>query len=259
MHRTALRLMRTAAMGLLLVAIVGAGTAVAVSEPSATGRPAAPAASVECLEAWVAARETPTVDELRALGFCEIDRRLATLEKLQAAVDGSTALADDHETALEQILAATRSGLSDLRAEIAAGTTAAALRDDVRRVATDFRVYVLVARQVRLVIGADLVVAGVTKAGTAAARVEAAIEAAEAAGKDTTAARAHLVAMTKAIAAAAAAVEDDAGAVLAQTPGGWNAGDAQPILDDARASLKEARTQLKAAVREARAAVADLR
>lgn len=259
MHPTANHLLRTAVPGLLLVATIGTGTAAAAPAAPTPGHAAPPAASVECLEARVAARETPTVDELRELGFCEIDRRLATLEKLQAAIDRSPALTDDHEAALERILAGTRSGLGDLRAEIAAGSTVAALREDVRRIATDFRVYVLVARQVRLVIGSDLVAAGVAKAEAGASRIEAAIESAEAAGKNATAARAHLAAMTRAIEAAAAAIEGDAGAVLGQRPAGWNAGDAKPVLDAARASLKDARSQLRVAVREARSALADLR
>lgn len=259
MHRTIHHLGRAAALNLLLVACVGAGTVAAAPAPTASGPDAAPAASGRCLEAWTAAHDTPTVDELRELGFCEIDRRLETLEKLQAAIDRAQALTDDHEAALEKIITATTAGLRDLRAEIAADTALAELRDDLRRVVTDFRVYVLVARQVWLVIGDDRAAAGVAKAATAAGRVEEAVAAAEAAGKDTAASRAHVAALTSAITAAKAAIEGDAAAVLAQTPTGWNAGQAKPILDAARSSLTDARAQLKTAVREARSAIADLR
>ena len=261
MNRTLQRVLATGTAAVVLAASVGAGATLAApapSDPTAAAPPAVTGAD-RCASAREAAREEATVANLQAVGRCEIDRRLDTVAKLQKAVDGSKALTDAHEADLDGILASTMSGLTALRAEIVAATTEEALRAQIRRIFEDFRVYVLVSRQVRLVIGDDLVAAGVAKAEAGAERVEAAIKAAATAGKDTAASQAHLDAMRKAIEAAVVAVDGDAEDVLDETPARWNDDEAKPVLDAARASLKEARTQLKTAVREARSALADLR
>jgi hypothetical protein len=178
---------------------------------------------------------------------------------LQAAIDRSRALTDAHETSLEGILASTTTGLQALRAEIDAATTVDGAQEDVRRIAEDFRVYVVVSRQVSLVIAADVVAAGVERVEATADRLDDAIEAARAAGRNVGDAPSHLAAMRREADAAARAVEGDAAAVLALTPAAWNAGDAKPVLDAARASVREARGALRTAVREARAGFRDVR
>jgi len=261
MSRTLQRVLATSTAAVVLAASLGAGAALAAPAPSspAAAVPPAVTGADRCASAREAAREKPTVANLQAVGRCEIDRRLDTLAKLQKAVDGSKALTDAHEAALEEILSGTTNGLNGVRAEIDGDTTVAALREDVRRIFEDFRVYVLVSRQVRLVIGDDLVAVGVAKAEAGAERVAAAIKAAETAGKDTAASQAHLDAMRNAIQAAVAAVDGDAEDVLAETPARWNDDEAKPVLDDARASVAKARASLRTAVREARSALADLR
>jgi hypothetical protein len=102
------------------------------------------------------------------VGRCEIDRRLETLTKLQSVVDASTALADAHEAALDNILSSTSAGLRALRTEIDGDTTVEAVREDIRRIFEDFRVYALVARQVWLVKAADTVVVTVARFATTA-------------------------------------------------------------------------------------------
>lgn len=261
MNRTIPRLAATAATALLLAATVGAG-AVLAAPAASVPTPAAPAVRAgadRCAAQWDAVRTDPTVEELQALGRCEIDRRLDSLGRLQAAVDRSQALTDAHETSLEGILASTTTGLQALRAEIDAATTVDGAREDVRRIAEDFRVYVLVSRQVSLVIAADVVAAGVVRVEAAADRLEDAIEATREAGRNVGDAPSHLAAIRREANAAARAVEGDVAEVLALTPAAWNAGDAKPVLDAARASVREAREALRAAVREARAGFRDVR
>lgn len=261
MHRTMHRLAAAGALSLLLAAVVGAGSATAAPGPGTAprGGQALGAAHGPCAAAWEAARTDPTVEELQALGRCEIDRRLDDFGRLQAAVDRSQALTDAHETSLEGILASTTTGLQALRAEIDAATTVDGAQEDVRRIAEDFRVYVLVSRQVSLVIAADVVAAGVERVEAAADRLDDAIEAARDAGRNVGDAPSHLAAMRREADAAARAVEGDAAAVLALTPAAWNAGDAKPVLDAARASVRGAREALRTAVREARAGFRDVR
>ncbi|MBI3744931.1 MAG: hypothetical protein HY264_00090, partial [Chloroflexi bacterium] len=124
---------------------------------------------------------------------------------------------------------------------------------------TDYRVYVLVARQVNLVRGDDRIGAAADRLTSATTRLTDAIAQAKANGKDVTVAQGHLDAMIAAIAKARGEVAGDADAVLAQTPAAWNAGTAKPILDAARDSISAARSDLRTALSEARATLAALR
>jgi hypothetical protein len=254
-----------AILGGLAIALVVAGPALA-----SPGRLQTAGGSVElaartdtgiarCADAWLEAKADPTVANYQAVGFCEIDRRLATLDRLGDLLDDAGALTDAHQAALEDILDGARSGLQSLRTEIAADTTLASLRTDVRRIYTDFRVYVLDARQVALVRGDDRVAAAADRLDAAVVRLTEAIAEAKAKGKDVTAAQGHLDAVIAAIGKARDEVAGDADAVLAQTPAAWNAGTAKPVLDAARASLSAAHADLRTAVSEARATLAALR
>jgi len=258
MNRTLQRILATSATGLVLAGTLGAGSALAA--PPRAADPAADLIGVgRCAPLQVTARAEPTVPNLQALGRCEIDRRLETLANLQSVVDNSAPLTDAHEAKLDAILSSTSAGLRTLRAEIDGDSTVEALREDIRRIAEDFRVYVLVARQVALVTAADTVDATAAGLATSAERLEAAIDQAEAAGKDVKDARAHLATMIAAVDRAAAAVDGVAEPVLGLTPANWNAGNAAPVLREARESLREAGVALRGAMKAARAVLADLR
>ena len=254
-----------AVLGGIAIAVTVAAPALAVpARPQAVGDPLAVQARTDtgiarCAAAWLKAKADPTVPNLQAVGFCEIDRRLATLDRLDGLVGEAGALTDPHKAALTGILSSDKGGLTALRAQIAADTTVAALKTDIRKIYTDYRVYVLVVRQVVLVRGDDRVGAAADRLDAAVTRLSDAIAQAKANGKDVTAAQGHLDAMVAAIAKARDEVGGDADTVLAQTPAAWNAGTAKPILDAARASLSAAHTDLRTAVSEARAALAALR
>lgn len=252
-----------ATTGLLLVATLGAGTALAAPPAAASDDLAASADARlgigRCAPLWLTARAEPTVDNLEAVGLCEIDRRLETVANLQSVVDNSAVLTDAHERALDEILSSTAEGLRALRAEIEADTTVEQLKADIKSIFEDYRVYALVARQVWLVVADDTVDATADGFDTAADRLEAAIDAAEAAGKDVGDAREHLAAMIRHVEAARDEVDGDAEAVLALTPADWNAGDAQPVLREARQSIADARGHLRSALQEARGILADIK
>lgn len=262
MNRTISRLVAIGAAGLVLAGALGAGTALAAPDaaPRVSDPGAARAGVGRCEPLRLTARAEPTVANLQALGRCEIDRRLETLTNLQSAVDASTALTDAHEAALDGILASASSGLRALRSEIDGDTTVDALREDVRRIFEDYRVYALVARQVWLVKAVDTVdVTAAAGFATTAERLEAAIDRAEANKKDVADARKHLAAMVAAVDKAGAEVDGVATTVLALTPAAWNAGAAKPVLREARESVRDARGALREAMKAARAVLADLR
>ena len=248
------------AVAVLLIGTIGAAPAAAGTlAPAPTPRLDSEARHVRCAALWEKALAEPTVANWKAVGLCEIDRRFETLDYLAAVVNRVPALTDEHEAALERILATTRAGLRALRAEIEADTTIAELRIDIPKIAKDFRVYLLVSPQVHLVIAADAVDAAVRRFGPVIERLEAAIDRAEAAGKDVTHARELLAMLIEDVRAADAAVEGVAAEVLVLTPADWNDGTAQPVLRAARHDVAEARDHLRQAVRAAHTIIAELR
>ncbi len=106
-------------------------------------------------------------------------------------------------SALQSEISSTRSGLTSLKATIDAETDIPSLKPDIVKIATDYRVYLLVVPQVNLVNAADAVVVAQSKFATVNTNLAARIAAAKAAGKDTTAAQSDLDAMNASVAAAA--------------------------------------------------------
>lgn len=250
--------------GLLLAATLGVSPALAASAPTvSSGRAGTVQAEeltgrVRCATAWRQANAAPTVENLQAVGYCEIDRRLATIDRLGSAIDNARALTDAHEATLKAILDSSAAGLRALRAEIQADPSVPEVRRDIKRIFEDFRIYALVARQVWLVMAADAAdAAGAALNGTAA-DLASLIAQAEASGKDVTEAKANLAAMQAAIDAALAGVDGVADGVLPLTPAAWNAGTAGPILRDARQAIVDARADLRTAASEARQVIAAL-
>jgi hypothetical protein len=233
-----------------------AGLAVAASAAPVAG---GPAGSTVCSAQAAAARSGGTVAAFRAFGDCEVDRRLTTLGQLTAAINASLALTAADKSALTAEIGPTSSGLTSLKATIDSAVSVVVLRVRIVEIATQFRVYDLVAPQVYLSNAADGVGAVAAQFGKISTELAGRISAARSAGKDTTAAQAALDATNSAIASAIASASPLPGKLLALTPAQFNAGTAGPVLRSARASIVSARDQLKSAVADARAVLADLR
>jgi hypothetical protein len=231
--------------GSLLVVSTGAVTAVTA--------PAGPAGQGVCATPATAARTTPTVAALRAFGDCEINRRFATLTDLSARIAASKVMTSAHAAALQSEIGSTRSGLTSLKAAIDSETAIAALKADIVKIATDYRVYLLVVPQVNLVNAADGILAAQPKFADVNTKLSARIAAAKAAGKDTAAAQADLDAMNAAVTKAVGLATPLPAALLPLTPAQYNGGTAGPVLSNARSTLVQARDQLKAAVADAAA------
>jgi hypothetical protein len=244
-HRLA-ALIASVALGGSLV-IVTAGTVAAVVTT------AGPAGKGLCAPQAAAVKAGATVDRLRAFGDCEIGRRFTTLNDLSSRISASKLLTSSDAAALNGKIASTRSGLTSLKATIDSSTDPAALKADIVKIATDYRVYVLIVPQVNLVNAADGVLAAQTRFADVNTRLTAAIARAKAAGKDTTAAQSHLDAMNAAVTAAVGLAGPLPAALLPLTPAQYNGGTAGPILANARTALGQARDKLKVALAEAKA------
>jgi hypothetical protein len=242
--------LRAIVTGLAIAALI-AVSSVAVASATTPVVAGGPGTAGTCATQAAAVKAGATVENLRAFGDCEIARRFTTLDKLAARVAAAKVLTGAHASALSGDISSTRSGLTSLKATIDAETSLPALKLEVKRIATDYRVYVLVAPKVNLVIGADRVQATKPVFDKLNANLSARIAAARAAGKDTTAAQAALDAMNAAAAQAISLTSPLPGNLLPLTPAQWNAGTAGPVLNSSRAALVQARGLIQSARKDA--------
>ena len=242
--------------GLLLgtsILLVSTGAVAAVTTPSG------PAGKGVCATEATTVKAGASVEDLRAFGDCEINRRFTTLTALGARVSASKTLTSSDAAALTTEIGSTTSGLTSLKATIDAETSIAALKVDIVKIAADYRVYLLVVPQVNLVYGADTVLAAQAKFATINTNLTARIAAAKATGKDITAAQADLDAMNAAVKDAVGLATPLPAALLPLTPAQYNGGTAGPVLNNARTALSQARDDLKSAIASAKACRAALK
>ena len=193
---------------------------------------------------------------LKARGHIAIQARLNEIDRLSALVAGATHLTASNRSALSSKLSADRSGLQTLDSKIQADSDAATLRADLASIVTAYRIYVLVAPQVHLVVAADRVAAFVALGNTIAQKIQTAIDNAKTAGKNVGAAQAALNDMKKQLQLASSAVAGVAAEVIALTPSGYPAN--RTTLESARSSILTARAHLVTARADARKALGDL-
>ena len=205
----------------------------------------------------VASADTAAMRLLKQAGAAAIQRRLTWLGTLQNRVDSATHLAAGDRSSLDSLLSHDVTGLTALGATIAADTDMTTLRNDVHRIADDYRVYVLVTPQVHLTIAADRVDAIAALFTPIENKLQAAVHTAKAKGKDVTAAQAALDDLKAKVAGADAAVSHVPSQVLVLTPEGYPAN--RSTLLAARASLQTARGDLSAARSDITTVLNDLR
>jgi hypothetical protein len=241
----------TALLGSLVLgsSLLFLGAGIVAAAPST----AAPTGHDVCATQAAALKASATVDTLRAFGDCEINRRFTTLTDLSGKISASKTITSSDAAALQAEISSTTAGLTTLKATIDAETGIPALRADIVKIATDYRVYLLVVPQVNLVNAADTVVASQTRFATVNTNLMARIAAATKAGKDTTAAQADLNAMNASVTAAVGLASPLPATLLPLTPAQYNGGTAGPVLSSARTALGQARDDLKSAVASAKA------
>jgi hypothetical protein len=232
------------------VLAVSSAAVVTAASPVVAG---GPAGNGVCATAATAVKAGASITTLRAFGDCEIARRLVTLDKLSGRISSSKVLTSSDSAALSGEVAWTKSGLSALKVQIDSETSLVALRAEVRKIVTDYRVYLLVGPKVNLVSGADGVQATKAVFDKVSTNLTARIAAAKAAGKNTMAAQADLGAMNAAVAQALSLTQPLPAALLPLTPAQYNAGTAGPVLKSARATLVQARGLLQSARKDAQA------
>ena len=200
------------------------------------------------------------LDNLKHACESAIARRLVSLGSLQTTVSSNTYLTSEHKTTLLGEITAEVSGLTTLKAKIAADTSRATLVADCMSIVDHYRVYLLMIPQAHLMIAADASVAIGAKLDDLASKLQADIAKAKAAGKDTTDAQRDLDAMIAATAAGkatAAGVPALIGFTLPLNPADYGADHADVV--SARQMIQKAHDDFVHARADAKQVIADLR
>jgi hypothetical protein len=200
------------------------------------------------------------VDALKPTCEVAIDRRLTSLGDLRSKVSSSTYLTAGNKATLLGEIGAENDGLAALRVKIAGDTDRATLVADCKSIVEHYRVYMLMIPQAHLMIASDAAAAIGQKLTDLAARLQADIEKAKGAGKDTASAQRDLNNLNAAIGAGtagAAAVDGLVNLALPLDPSAYEA-DEQNVKT-ARTDIGTAHTNFVQARSDARQVVADLK
>jgi hypothetical protein len=230
---------------LALLALPVAATVAGAQTPAPT-RPGAAATT-----------DPARLDQVRTRCLAEIDRRLATLDTIDAGVGRAEALTDDHAAAITAMTAEERSGLTELRPQVEAATDRQALEPLCRSIATDYRIYRLRVPQAHLTVAFDRSTAAATRLSEAADRLQAKIDETSAAGTDVSAAQVALDTMRSKLAEATGGIDGRAVALLALTPADYAANTA--VVAPYREALTSVHTDLREAAAAGREAARALR
>ena len=201
-----------------------------------------------------------TLDTLKQACEGAIDRRLTSLGGLRGKVSSSTYLtAGDRATLLGEI-GAENDGLAALRVKIAADTDRPTLVADCKSIVEHYRVYLLMIPKAHLMIASDAASAIGQKLTDLATRLQADIDRAKSAGKDTADAQRDLDNLKAAISAgtgAAGPVDGLLNFTLPLNPSEYPAD--QQNVKTARTDMGTAHTNFVQAGKDAKQVVADLK
>ena len=201
-----------------------------------------------------------TLDTLKQACEGAIDRRLTSLGDLQGKVSSSTYLTTGDKATLLGEISAENDGLAALRVKIAADTDRPTLVADCKSIVEHYRVYLLMIPKAHLMIASDAASAIGQKLTDLATRLQADIDRAKSAGKDTADAQRDLDNMKAAIGAgtgASAPVDGTLNFTLPLNPSEYAAD--QQNVKTARTDMGTTHTDFVQAGKDAKQVVADLK
>ncbi len=230
------RLTTVALAALMLATVPGAALA---QETATTERP------TEDRQAAVAEREARWLDALKTRSLEAIEKRLATIDDLEGAINRSTTVGTGHADQLLGELRASAAGLEALAGDIRAAGDLATLWELIPKIFEDYRIYAVVAPKVHLVLASDA-------AGAIAGRLEETtgtlgdvLDRLDEFGIAVTDAELLLAEMKELVASGAASAVAVPGMVLNLTPIDYPG--SSETLRSAQSVLQSARTDLRAA------------
>ncbi len=134
----------------------------------------------------LSAAQQTALNHLQTRGDAEINRRLATLNKLDAVVNGTQKLSSTDRSNLINQVNASIAGLTALKSKLDAETRLDGARGDAQSIIKDYRVYALVTPKVYLLKAADTELVNNAKLKTLAGKLQTRVNQAREAGNDVT-------------------------------------------------------------------------
>ena len=201
-----------------------------------------------------------TLDTLKQACEAAIDRRHTSLGDLQGKVSSSTYLTGGDKATLLGEIGAENDGLATLRVKIAADTDRATLVADCKSIVDHYRVYLLMIPKAHLMIASDAASVIGQKLTDLATKLQADIDRAKSAGKETADAQRDLDNLKAAISAgtgAAGPVDGLLNFTLPLNPSEYLAD--QQNVKTARADMGTTHTDFVQAGKDAKQVVADLK
>ena len=255
-HRSALAVLAVGAAGALVATVPGVAvaapttTTTTTASSAATPTPTTPVSNPRCTPADFTAAQRLVESDLTG--------RVAQLTALSGAA-GNTAnrlSSGDRQTLSTDITTVELPGIQTLQTQVQSVTTCAGLRAVARAMVFDYRVYVVMTPQTHLTIVMDdeSYIEGVFT--NLEPQIATAVQNAQNAGKDVTAAQAAFIDLEHQVSTAQGATSGQAAQILAQTPAGYP-GNWQVFLA-ARTNAANARADLHAAYADARRIRTDL-
>lgn len=194
---------------------------------------------------------------LKTKGAAEVDRRLSNLAGASERITAAKRLSDTDKAALTKQIQDEVTGLTALKAKLAAETAIAGARADVASVVTDYRVYALMLPKARLVAATDAADVAITNLKDLSAKLTTRLSAAKSNGKDTVALETKVAEINAALSEAAAKTDGLATKLLAIQPSDYNT--SHTVLTGYRQSLNEAVVSINKAKAAAQQVIAGLK
>jgi hypothetical protein len=161
--------------------------------------------------------------KIKSAGATAISARLVTLNKLSTQISSSKLLSASDQTYLSNEVSTQISGLTSLKAKLAADTTVSTATTDAQSITSAYRVYALVVPKVELVSSADHQLTTEGQLLTLTTTLQTDINTAQAAGKNVTAVQKQLNTMKDQVASAQGISSVVETSVLPLQPSDWNA------------------------------------
>ena len=128
---------------------------------------------------------TTRISKLKTQGERLIKERLATLESNKKTIDANKSLTGDQKVALDTFITTNTTGLTTVRASIAASSDATSTKALIKSIFTDFRIYAIVIPQIKLEKRIYDLQNHSTKLSDLFVKIQAKIDEQKAKGKDT--------------------------------------------------------------------------
>jgi hypothetical protein len=198
---------------------------------------------------------------IQARGNTEIDKRLTDLAQQNARIQGMKRLSDSQKATFSANIQTEISNLQTLKTKIDSETDAS-LKSDVQSITGNYRIYMLVMPQTRIMSAGDRGATVADLLASLSVKFQARIAAEQAAGKDVAALQASLTDMNAKIADAKIQSQAAITAVVSLTPDNKDSAKMQAnetALATGRADIKATASDLKAAQQDAKSIAAGLK